>query len=548
LDSSLWLLTRLRMNAAYRRWKRSLARPKGILVSIVFVLLFTPSIAGMIAITFINPVTLPGQPINRFGPVAFFVLTVLTLGGSTRDSALYFAPAEIDFLFAGPFRRRQLVGYKLLLVLLGSLFSALIIGFSGRIMAARFASAVVGSILAVMFIQLAQMVLALAINLAGAIAWSRARRVGIFVLLGLGVLAVFPNRETVVATDWKAFGLGVESSPVTALLLAPFRPFVYAYSAQSPSQLLRWGGLALLVDLVLVGLVFALDAGYLEASTIASGKRLAQIQKVVGGGGTLKMGSRRTGRFRFRPPQPVWWGGVGPNLWRQMTSAIGDPARLLVILILVGGLEWFHTWILPRDPVKSAALLPIEAVFATVLTLLLSMFFCFDFRGDIDVMETLKTLPIPPSRLVLGQLLTPTILMTLMQAVACLGLVLGTASPPESWWILAVLLAYLVPGNLFFFGVENLLFLWYPTRMVAGQFNGLAVARQMLLLVTKGVAIGLAAGIVAAVGAVGYFVLGRQLAPALILGWITLAGLAVGLLPLLGRAFVDFDVNLDTPA
>jgi len=548
LDSSLWLLTRLRMNAAYRRWRRSLARPKGILVTVVFALLFAPSVVGMIALAFVPPPPIPSGLVDRFGPVAFFVLTVLTLGGSTRDSALYFPPAEIDFLFTGPFRRRQLISYKLIMVLLSSLFAAVIIGFSSRIMTARFASALVGAILAVMFIQLAQMVLSLAINLAGALAWSRTRRVGIFALLGLVVLAIFPSRATMLATDWKALGLAVEASPVTALLLAPFRPFVFTYTALSLGDLLLWGSLALLVDLILVGLVYALDAGYLEASTVASGKRLAQIQKVVGGGGTLKLGSRRTGRFRFRPPEPVWWGGVGPNFWRQMTSALGDPGRLVVILVTVGGVAWFHTWILPRDRATSATILSIGAALAGPLTLLLSMFLCFDFRGDIDVMETLKTLPISASRLVLGQLLAPTLLATLVQAVACLGLVLGTASPPETWSVVGVVLAYLLPFNLFFFGVENLLFLWYPTRMVAGQFNGMTMARQMLLLLTKGVAVAIAAGVVAAVGAIGYFAFGRQFGPALVLGWITLAGLAVALVPLLGRAFLDFDVNLDTPA
>ena len=548
MDRSFWLLTRLRTAGAYRRWKRSLARPKGIVVSIVFAFLFAPSIVGMAAIRFVPAPPIPSDLIDRVGPVAFCVLTILTLCGSVRDSSLYFAPAEIDFLFPGPFRRRQLIAYKLTMVVLGSLFSALIIGCSSRIMSTRFAASLIGAALGIVFIQLVQMVLALAINLVGTLTWTRVWRFLVVGLLGLVLVAVFPSRAALLATDWPAVGRAVELSPATALLLAPFRPFVFTFTAPTWSGLAAWGSLALAVDLVLMGLIFALDAGYLEASSLASGKRLAQVKKVIGGGGTVKMGRRRTGWLRFRPPAPVWMGGVGPNLWRQLTSAMGDPARLVVILGIVGGVCWFHTWILPRTPDARSAILPVGAAMAGPLIFLLSMFLSFDFRGDLDVMETLKTLPIAPSRLALGQVLTPAILATLIQAGGCLGLILGTASPPEEWPPVLVVLTYLFPANLFFFGIENLLFLWYPSRMVAGQFNGLAVARQMLLVLAKGVAVLLAVGIVAAVGALGYFASGRQLGVALVLAWLVLLGLAIAVLPLLGRAFLDFDVTFDTPA
>ncbi len=548
MDRSFWLLTRMRAAGAYRRWKRSLARPKGIVVSIIFAFLFAPSIVVMAAIPFLPAPPIPSDLIDRVGPVAFCVLTILTLFGSTRDSSLYFAPAEIDFLFPGPFRRRQLIAYKLTMVVLGSLFSALIIGLTSRVMSTRFAASLIGAALGIVFIQLVQMVLALAINLVGALAWSRAWRYLVGGLMGLVVVAVFPSRAALLATDWAAFGQAVEHSPATALVLAPFRPFVFTFTAQTWSGLATWGSVALTVDLVLMGLIFALDAGYLEASAGASERRLAQVKKVIGGGGTVKMGRRRTGWLRFRPPAPIWMGGVGPNLWRQLTSAMGDPARLVVILGVVGSLCWFQTWILPRTPDARSAILPVGAGLAGSLIFLLSMFLSFDFRGDLDVMETLKTLPIAPSRLALGQVLTPAILATLIQAGGCAGLILGTASPPEDWPVVMIVLTYLFPANLFFFGIENLLFLWYPTRMVAGQFNGLAVARQMLLVLAKGIAVGLAVGIVAAVGALGYFASGRQWGVALVLAWLVLLGLAIALLPLLGRAFLDFDVTFDTPA
>ena len=58
------------------------------------------------------------------------------------------------------------------------------------------------------------------------------------------------------------------------------------------------------------------------------------------------------------------------------------------------------------------------------LSLAASMLTGFDFRSDLDRMDTLKTLPIPTAALVIGELTVPTLMLTLAQA-ACLGLLAG---------------------------------------------------------------------------------------------------------------------------
>ena len=551
MDRSLWLLTRLRLVALFRRWRKSLARPKGILITVVFAILFAPSVVGIVGISIYGPKMIfpmdPSRFVERFGPAAFFLLLFASLFGTTREAALYYSPAEIDYLFPGPYRRRQLIAYKLILTVLASLFSAVIIGCTSRVIATWFLSAVVSAVLAVTFIQLTQMVLTLAANLVGAILWSRTLRVIVLVVVGLLSLAILPSRDAVMAADWKATGLAIEQSPISAVLLAPFRPFVYTLTARSWSGLAVWGGLGLAIDLVLVALILALDAGYLEAATVASGKRLALAKKMVGAGGTFRVATRRTGRFQIRPPEPAWWSGVGPNLWRQMIAAAGDPAKLVVILVTIGCVSWFFASVMPHKVDLATTLMPLGASMVAPLTLLLSMLLSFDFRGDLDVMETLKTLPIPPTRLALGQVLTPAILGTLVQVVACLGLILGLGQPDYSWVTFGVVIAFLFPANLYFFAVENLLFLWYPSRMVVGQFNGMVAVRQMLLLLAKMIALGVGVGVVGAVGG-GVYVLTSRPVVALVLAWLVLAGMTIAILPLLGRAFDRFDVNVDIPS
>ena len=548
MDSSLLVLTKLRIGAGYRRWKRSLSRPRGILVSIVFALLFMPSLVFAVAARFMAPPVPFFDQIERFGPIGFFVVTILSLFTSTGDSALYFTPAEMDFLFAGPYRRRQLIGYKLVVLLLTFVFTAFFFAMMSAAIAPRFLSAFVGSLLALLFLHLSQMALGLGLNTIGTLAWSRTRRWGIAALLGVVVLVIAPSHESLVNTDWKAFGLSVESSPVTTLVLTPFRWFVKTYTAKDWISLATWGCLASAVDLALVALVFALDAGYIEASSLASSRLLTRAQKMVGGGGTIKFGGRQTGRFRFRPPQPIWWGGVGPNLWRQMTSALGNPARLVVLTAAICATFWLLASSFPRNEQTAGAILPVGIALAMPITLFLSLLLSYDFRGDVDVIETLKMLPIGPTRLALGQVLTPAILSTAIQGVALLGLIAGVGGvsiPPATLGLGA---SVLFPANLYYYTVENLLFLWYPTRVVAGQFDGMAVVRQLLLLLAKGIAVGVAGGLATAAGAGAYFLFGRQVGPALLVAWLTLAGLATALMPLLGRAFVDFDVSRDVPA
>ena len=120
------------------------------------------------------------------------------------------------------------------------------------------------------------------------------------------------------------------------------------------------------------------------------------------------------------------------------------------------------------------------------------------------------------------------------------------ASAPVAWAVLA----FLLPVNLIFYAIENLLFLWYPSRVVAGQFDVMAIGRQMLFLLAKVARPGAwASGLAALVGR-------RRLLrwPA---GVPAGAGRGLGghgrpapwrLVPLVGRAFARFDVTRDIPA
>ena len=546
MDRSLWLLMRLRVVALVRRWKKTLSRPKGIIMAVVTALVFVPWFFSIIVSARID-VKPPLEQIRRFAPLGLFAFTIASLLFSAGEQALYYSPAEVSFLFAGPYRKRQLLGYKLFTTVLLCLFSALFFTLMSTMVSPKLISAFVGSFVVILFLQTLQMVVGLAANTLGALAWSRGRRLvlaGLVVVVGLAIVSV--GRELGGAGPLAALQR-VERSTVAWFVLTPFRWFVLGFTAERVwPDLVLWSSLGLMVDAALLGLIFALDASYLEAASASSAKRFAKLQKMGAGGGSVRMvGGRQTGRFRFRPPDAPWWGGVGPNFWRQMTGALGNPGRLVGVVAMVAATPIIMIAVAPRDGRQAEPIAYVCMGMIGWMSIILSILIPFDFRGDVDMMEELKSLPITPTRIAIGQLLTPTLVATVTQAIAMFAVIVGMKGTGVVAW---TFLAFLLPVNFLFYAVENLLFLWYPTRIVAGQFDVMAVGRQVLFLLAKAIGLGVGLGLASLVGAGVYFLAGRNILPALVLAWFAMLGVALAAIPLVGQAFRKFDVTSDVPA
>src|SRR5262249_20608994 len=103
------------------------------------------------------------------------------------------------------------------------------------------------------------------------------------------------------------------------------------------------------------------------------------------------------------------------------------------------------------------------------------------------------------------------------------------------------------PANFVLFGIENLLFLLFPVRMIAaspGDFQ--TSGRTLVIFFAKFLCLGpvILAGLLA-------FILVRLLADSIAAGlaatWLVTLGCAIGLIPLVVLAFNRFDVTRDTP-
>jgi hypothetical protein len=172
----------------------------------------------------------------------------------------------------------------------------------------------------------------------------------------------------------------------------------------------------------------------------------------------------------------------------------------------------------------------------------------FDFRSDLDRMDVLKTLPLRASRIVLGQLLTPVLITSLVQWLLIVVLIFFG----HRLDFLLGAIAFVVPFNLLLFGIDNLLFLWYPTPPVtatAGNFQ--MMGRNMLLMMAKFLFVGLIGGATGLVAVPVYFLMELAQGPSwlasMTVAWLLISGFAIGLVPMVALAFRRFDVARDMP-
>lgn len=539
MDRSLWLLLWLRGRSWFRLWGRSVRGLKGLLLALIGSLVFLPILVSAVLAPHLRTgfqITL----IREYGPLVLLAYCVLNVLLSSGDRAVYYAPAEVNFLFSGPFRPRQMLLYKVVAGAGAAVVTALMMTFVLGHHASRFLSAYVGLFLSVQLLYLFSLTVGLAISTAGALAFSRGRKLLLLALAVLTVAAVWPLGRQALASPPRVMLALAARSPVVAAVVVPFRPFVMAFTADRVwPDLVAWSSLAVLVDLAFLVVVLSLNARFLEASAAASARVYDRLRRFRRG----EVPAARAG-FRLSPPNLPWMGGIGPNLWRQATTATRSPLRLAAMLLLyvvpVGLMV-----LLTRHETTGADLLGPSLTVFLGMSLVASTTVGYDFRPDLGRMEDLKTLPIRPTRLVLGQLLTPVLVLTVGQWLA-MALIAYRAAAEPGW--IAAAFALALPTNLLLAAIENLYFLWFPYRATGiNSFDVQAMGRQLLLMTAKASTVGVAAALSGTAGFLTFRLTGGNLASAVGSAWVVALGCALALVPLVATAFDRFDVAGDRP-
>ena len=535
MDASLWLLIGLRARAWIRAWEKNLKTLKGGLLALVGVFVFVPLLASALLAPRVQTEA-QLDAVRHYGALGLLIYCVLNVLFSSGDRAVSFSPAEVNFLLCGPYRPRQLLLYKLAM---GTGLGAVTAFFLTCVLtphSARFLSSYIGLFLTIQLIYLFSMTIGSAVSTFGARAYSRGQKGLLAVVVLLIVAVVGPLGRKASALPISDLIDHALRSPTLSAATLPFRPFVMAYASEKFwPDLVGWSALALVVDLTLLGLVVALNARFIAASASASVRNYDTLRRTRG-----KAGWTGDLKWRLSLPMMPWWEGVGPNLWRHLTSASRFPIKLggialnfmvpSVVLVVVLGAG-----------TPSLTFGSLLLVYAT-MTLISSATVGGDFRADFARMEELKTLPIAPTQLVLGQLIAPVLILSGAQWLTLIALAFLVAGP----FTLAAAALLAVPINFIFIAVENLSFLWYPSRTVAtNSFDFQTLGRQYLLILGKLAAFVVAVGLAASVAYVVNWVSGGNRPVVLIAVGTVLVAVGLGFVPLIALAFDRFDVAAD---
>ena len=514
---------------------------RGLLLSAVGLMLFAPSVVAV----FLNPKSRAADAMlignfRRFGPIFFLVYCLSTLLFSPGDKAFAFSPAEVSFLFPAPFSRRKLLAYKIGGNIGLTMVMAIFMTFAFRQFMTIWVAGYLGLVMAFTFLQVFAMAVTLTGQAIGERASTRRRQLALAIIVAIvGATALSVGWSAVSGITSIEALKQLENAPAVRVALAPFKPFVMMISASRLwPNLVSWGAVALAINVSLIAAILALDAQYLEAAAATSERFYAKLERMKKGSSVSSRNPNKKWKGLHSLP---WWGGIGPILWRQLTVARRDYARILVapcLSLFIAGLGIYLTTL------ERNAQSPIALSFAGMIlgtTVLMSPLINLDFRADYERMEGLKTLPISASRLAMGQLAAPVVLLTASQLLGLLVLAIGTWPAHPAFWIIA---AFTIPLNLILLEVENVMFLWFPSRPMAHTPGDIeAMGRMMIMMSAKVLVMALAGGLAAGLGFLAYFLAGW--AGMAIVAWLILMGFVVAMIPLIASAFRGFDVASD---
>lgn len=541
MSPALWLLLRLHLRGWLRHLGRGLTTVRGVLMLLVGLAVFLPWM-GMVLVG-AGEGNVDRSRITGYGPALLVLYCVLNVVFSPNERTVYFSPAEVQFLFAGPFTRREILVYKILLTLMVSVPLTLIMGAVVRVRDGWVPAVLLGLLMISIFMQLFTLALGLLASAAGAGMYSRGRKLAAAIGATLAALVVV---EAGRQADWQWRQLFTQAETTTAWKVAsyPMQAFFDLMVTRQLPDLVLPLAICLGVNLALVALVLLLDHGYQEAAAAGSARRYAALQRVRGRSVGAEAPAAQS-KVRWTLPSLPFLEGIGVIAWRQSISAFRALGRLMLALVIVATVVAVLLAGMVGD--EPSPMHQLGAVFGMLawVSIFITNLVPFDFRGDVDRIALLKTLPIVPWRLTLGQLLAPTLLLSMGQWLALATMM---AAWPDQWPAALASAACVPLYNFVLVGLDNLLFLLFPVRMHAatpGDFQ--ALGRNVVLSMGKLVGLGVVLG-TAVVPAVVVYSLTESPAWAVLTACPVLLAGCVVLVPLVSLAYQRFDVSRDTPA
>lgn len=474
------------------------------------------------------------------------VLTLFLVPAVVAAEAPFFWPQEAQFLFPAPLGRRELMLYTLLSRGWVQVFSGMWLGLVGMRMAVRPAASLPAVILSVLFLfvaaQLAGLV-KLAVGDRLPATALRVARAGMWALGGVVVWNVY--RDAQAAGFGSAVGALFQAPWVRAAVL-PVRPFAEVFAAETAGAALAWSAASLGIVLALSAAVLVVDVDFRERSLVSSERRFERIRRMRRGRGGFASAAAPVNR-RVRVPSFAFL-GAGAPLARRQAFELGRGLRVLGSLAFMAGMAFVYVIVIPRwmNPDQARTPGTSLAVLAVVFPLLATGGFSVDFRRDVERMGYLRSLPLRPTAVAVGEVFVAAALVGVADLLLLAGAVWMFHGAVQGRMV-ALAAAVALPVAWLAVTLENWLFLLFPARVQGdGVQQSAFVGKQLIKMFFKTFAL-FAVAIAAGLAALGGGWL-ADTAGAAVAAFIVVAVACWAATWLLARAFAGFDLTVDAPA
>jgi len=561
-DPALRLLARLKLRGLVRKRLRRMKRPASAAFALLGLVLIASWLGMMIVQRGSRGPGLSGDELAVALRTGALVLTFMTCTSALTHRGLYLPKAEIELLLAAPVSRRDLVRYRMLSSLGRTLFGSLFLGVLVARAVPNPITGFIGGFAATLFLPVIGQGVSLIAGgaenrLVAGISRLPLRWINLLLLFLLVLVFAFAFSDGNVGERLRA--LGVHGSPrellTHPLVVAAGMPFVTWVKMMVAADLptfATWFALNAVLWVVLFELVARIPVDFRELSLATSADIARRLNRYRRGGAGVSSWRFSERAARRRIPWLFGRGPFGAIAWRKSCSILRKARGTLFTGAAIVGLLTFVSIFIARDAADSST----SAIVGPVLIALVgTIYLCgglrFDFREDLDQMESIKSWPMAPWKLFLATLLPEVCLVSIFVA-AGIGLRLaltGEAHPAQIAVLLSVPLVVVLWTS-----IDNALFLYAPIRFTPGQEGALHhTGRALTLMLLRMVFLALVfAGLLGAMAvsllldmALGLSELAVQVA-ALGLGALALGLEIAALLWMGGRLFRRFDVARDT--
>ncbi|MEO8532025.1 MAG: putative ABC exporter domain-containing protein, partial [Deltaproteobacteria bacterium] len=223
--------------------------------------------------------------ISTYMPLSLLGMTLLTVLLTTGPS-FHFSPAEINLLFVGPFKRRDLILYKFIAYAAGAALSAALIAPFAQAQTGSGLSAFIAAFLTLVFVQLNSSAAGMAWQAVEGHRFARFKWPVTAVVFALAVAAMI---YAWAAPDRTVFDLmsGVRHSWIGTVILFPYIVFSELFLARGHfQQMAIWAAMAVLINAALLWAVIKLDGRTFER-TLSENTRMSDRWERMRQGGSF---------------------------------------------------------------------------------------------------------------------------------------------------------------------------------------------------------------------------------------------------------------------